>query len=170
LPVVGAVRESKTGFAGKPDHRLVGAQGIAEHTPGAEGGGAALQIAEQSRADAVPLPAVVDRQAELETVGPGVEGIAGFAGDGLMTVDRHGRDRAEAVVLAGTNEMREQPPRQFADGAEKAVVAGAGREAAEIALQRLGVIRLDQPHLERPAASQPQDIGMLPQLVEAKRG
>ena len=44
LPVAGAVGEGETGFAGEPDHDVVGAQGIAEQAPGAERGGAAFQI------------------------------------------------------------------------------------------------------------------------------
>ena len=68
LPVAGIVGEGEAGFAGQPDHGVVGAQRIAEQALGAERGGAAFQIAQQRRTDALALPAVVDRQAELETV------------------------------------------------------------------------------------------------------
>ena len=107
LPVAGRVGEGETGFAGEADHGVVGAQRIAEQPVGAEGRGAAFQIAEQRRADAMALPAVVDRQAEFETVGIGVEGVAGFADDGLGAVDGHDRDHAEAVGLADMDEMIE---------------------------------------------------------------
>ncbi len=50
---------------------------------GAKRGGAAFQIPQQRRADALALPAVVDRHAELEARGIGLEAIAGFADDGL---------------------------------------------------------------------------------------
>ena len=56
-------------------------------------------------ADAMALPAVVDRQAEFETVGVGIEGVAGFADDGLGAVDAHDRDHAEAVGLADMDEV-----------------------------------------------------------------
>ena len=75
---------------------------------GAERGGAAFEIFQQRRADALALPAVVDRQAELEAGGIGIEGVAGFADDGLEAVDHHGRDHAEAVGLADMDEMLEQ--------------------------------------------------------------
>ena len=61
----------------------------------------------ERRADAMALPAVVDRQAELEAVGLGVEGVAGFADDGLGAVDCHDRDHAEAVGLADMDEAIE---------------------------------------------------------------
>ena len=83
LPVAGAVGEGKAGFAGKADHDVIGTQGIAEQALGAKRGGAAFQIPQQGRTDALALPAVVDRQPELETVGTGLERVAGFADDGL---------------------------------------------------------------------------------------
>ena len=99
------------------------------------------------------LPAVVDRQAEFDAGSVGVERIAGFADDGLDAVDQHGRDHAEAVGFADMDEILEQRRRQFAGRAEEAVVAGAGRERAEIVLQRLGVARLDEAHGHRLAAA-----------------
>src|SRR5260370_27628210 len=60
--------------------------------------------------------------------------------------------------------------REFADGAEKAVVAGARRKPKEVTLQDLSVARLDKPHHQRFAVAQAQDVGVLPKLVEAKRG
>ena len=150
--------KAKPDLRASADHGLVGAQGVAEQAAGAERGGAAFQIAEQRRTDALALPAVVDRQAELETFGVGVERVAGFADDGLKAVDRHGRDHAEAVVLADMNEMLKHGFRQLAHGAEEAVVAGAGRERPEVALQCLGIARLDKTHRQRLAAAQPQDI------------
>src|SRR5204862_1002561 len=61
LPVVRMTGEGKTGFAGKRNHRLVGAQGIAEQARRAESCSAALQIAQQRRTDTLALPAVIDR-------------------------------------------------------------------------------------------------------------
>src|SRR5882724_2321736 len=67
LPVARTVGEGETGLAGKADHDVVGAQRIAEQTFGAERCCAAFQIFEQCGTDALALPPVVDRQAELET-------------------------------------------------------------------------------------------------------
>ena len=75
-PVAGAVGEGEAGLAGEANHGVVGAQRIAEQSDGAERRRAAFQIAEQRRADAMALPAVVDRQAELEAIRIGVEGVA----------------------------------------------------------------------------------------------
>ena len=72
---------------------------------GAERRRAAFEIFQQRLADALALPAVVDRQAELDAGGVAVEGIAGFADDGLDAVDQHGRDHAEAVGLADMDEI-----------------------------------------------------------------
>src|SRR5258708_28256142 len=116
------------------------------------------------------LTAVVDRQAEFETVGFGVERVAGFAHDGLEAIDHHGRDHAEAVGFADMDEAVEFALRQFAHGAEKAVVARAHRKPPEVTLQDLSVARLDKPHHQRFAVAQAQDVGVLPKLVEAKRG
>ena len=124
---------------------------------------------QQRRADALALPAVVDRQAEFETCGIGLEAIAGLADDGLKAVDAHDRDHAETIVLAGMDEMIELGLRQFAHGAEEAVVAGAHRQRPEVGLQFLGVPRLDKAHRHGLAVAQPQDIGMLPEVVETKR-
>src|SRR5258707_8467994 len=107
LPVAGAVGESETGFAGEPDHDVVGAQRIAEQPAGAQRGGATFHIPEQRRTDALALPTVVDRQAELETPGVSVERVAGFADDGLDAVEQHDGDHAEAVGLADMDEMIE---------------------------------------------------------------
>src|SRR4030088_286011 len=71
LPIAGRAHEAKAGFAGKTNHHVVGAQGISEQALSAEGGGAALQIPQYRRADSLPLPAVLDRQAEFETAGIG---------------------------------------------------------------------------------------------------
>src|SRR6476469_597942 len=105
LPVAGRGREGKAGFASERDHDVVGTERVAEQTPGAKSSGAALQIAEQRRADAVALPAIVDGEAELEALGIGIEAIAGLAGDGLKPAAHNGRDHAETVVLAGMDEM-----------------------------------------------------------------
>ena len=88
-------QSSGVGAKAKPDLRaspiidVVGAQGIAEQALGAERGRAAFQIPQQRRADALALPAVVDRQAEFEARRLGFEPVAGFADDGLEAVDRH---------------------------------------------------------------------------------
>src|SRR5436190_672608 len=89
LPVAGARHEGKTGLAGKADHGSVGAQGIAEQTLGTECGGTAFQILQQRRTDALALPAVIDRQAELEASDVSVEGVAGFANERFNAVDQH---------------------------------------------------------------------------------
>src|SRR5882762_6729825 len=67
LPVARAVGEGETGLAGKADHGVVGAQRIAEQPFGTERCRAAFEVLEQCRTDTVALPAVVDRQAKLET-------------------------------------------------------------------------------------------------------
>ena len=152
LPVAGARHEGVAGFAGKPDHGVVGTQRVAEQAVGAERGRAAFEIFQQRLADAMALPAIVDRQAELDAGGLGLERVAGFADDDLMAVGRMRRDHAETVGFADMDELIEQRRRQFAGGAEETVVAGAGRERAEIALQRLGVARLDEADGHRLAA------------------
>ena len=95
------------------------------------------------------LPAIVDRQAELDAGGVEIKRVAGFTDDDLMAIDPERSDHAETVGFADMDELLEQRRRQFAGGAEEAVVAGAGRERAEIALQRLGVARLDEPDGDR---------------------
>ena len=109
-----------------------------------------------------------DIAGELETIA--VIGVAGFADDSLKTVDGHGRDHAEPVVLTGMGEVRQQVFRQLAHGAEETVIARPGRQRPEIGLQRLGIAGLDKPHGQRVAIAQPQDIGMLPEIVETKHG
>src|SRR5207248_658154 len=162
--------KGKTGFAGKRNHGLVGAQGIAEQARRAESCGAALQIAQQRRTDTLALPAVIDRQAELETIDIVVKSIAGFADDGLDAIDRHGRNHAKPVRLADMDEVLQYGLRQLADRAQEAVVAGAGCERAEVVLEQLRIARLDKAHRDGLAVAQPQDVRMLPQIVEAKRG
>src|SRR6202048_5115130 len=169
LPVAGAVRKGETGLTRKADHDVVGAQRISEKTFGAKRGGAAFQIPEQCRTAALALPAVVDRQAELETCRVAVERVAGFANDGFNAIDRHRRNHAEAVALANMDEMIEFGLRTLAHGAEKAIVAGADRERPEVTLQRACVPRLHKAHRQRLAGTQPQDIGMLPEGIETKR-
>src|SRR3954469_8580890 len=108
LPVAGTRAEDETGFARQRHHGLVGAQRVAEQALGAGRCGAALQISYQRRTDAMPMPAVLDRQAELATYCIGIEAVAGFADDRLEAVDRHRGDHAEAVALPRVNEMVEQ--------------------------------------------------------------
>src|SRR5262249_7352394 len=127
---------------------------------------AAFQILQQSRANAMALPAVVDRQAELEAVVVSVEGVAGFADDGLEPVDLHGRDDREAVLYADMGEMIEHRLRQFAHRAKKAVVARAGRERAEIVLQFFRITRLDKAHAYRVAPARAQHVGILLEVIE----
>src|SRR6266567_3162075 len=169
LPVARAVGKGETGLAGKADHDIVGAQRIAEQTFGAERCRPAFEVFEQCRTDALALPAVVDRQAELETRGIGIERVAGFADDGLDAIDWHRRDHGETVGLADMDEMVELLLRQLAHRAEEAVVAGADRERPEVTLQRVSIARLDEAHHHRLAGTQPQHIGMLPEVVELKR-
>src|SRR6266404_4637684 len=87
-----------------------------------------------------------------------------------MAVDGHGRDHAEAVGLADMGETMELTWRQFGDGAEEAVVAGARGQRAEVALQGVGIARLDKAQLQRLAAAQAQGVGMLLEIIETKRG
>src|SRR5438552_9293631 len=169
LPVAGARHEGKTGRAGKADHGGVGAQGIAEQTLGTECGRTAFQILQQRRTDALALPAVVDRQAELEASDVSVEGVAGFANERFNAVDQHGRYHAEAITLADIDEMIEFGSWQLAHGAKEAIVAGADRERAEVTLQALRVARLDKTHRQRSAVAQPHRIGVLPEVVQSKR-
>src|SRR5437868_11905596 len=66
FPVAGARGEGVAGFAGETDHGVVGAQCVAEQVLGAERSRAAFENFQQRLADAVALPAVVDRQAEFD--------------------------------------------------------------------------------------------------------
>ena len=88
LPVVRIVRELKTGVAGERNHRLIGAQRIAEQARGAESCGTALQVSQQCPTDAMALPAVGDRKTKLKAVGVRVERVTGFANNGFGAVDR----------------------------------------------------------------------------------
>src|SRR5271169_2187337 len=113
LPIVRIARERETGFLGERNHGLVGTQRVAEQALGTESGSAAFQVLEQRGADAMALPAVVDRKTEFETSGIGVERVAGFADDGLKAVDAHSGDNAEALVFADMDEMIELRFRQL---------------------------------------------------------
>src|SRR5437016_6622786 len=113
------------------------------------------------------LPTVVDRQAEFDAAV--FERIARLADDDFMAVDQHGRDHAESIELADMDELREHRRRQLAGGAEETVVAGPGRERAEVALQRLAVTRLDKAHGDESAAAGTQHVGILPEIVETHR-
>ena len=159
--------EGVTGFAGEADHGLIGTQGVAEQPVSAERGRAAFEIFQQRLADAMALPAIVDRQAEFDAAVH--ERITGFADDDLVAIDQHGRDHAETIGLADMDELLEHGRRQFAGGAEEAVVAGAGRQRAEIVLQRLGIARLDEAHGQSLAAARAQQVGILPEIVETHR-
>jgi len=108
---------------GEADHDVVGAQGIAEQTFGAQRSGAAFQIPQHRRTDALALPAVVDRQPELEPCRIGFESIAGLTDDGLNAVDRHDRDHAETIILSGMDEMTEFGLRKLPHRAEETIVA-----------------------------------------------
>src|ERR1700722_394245 len=169
LPVVGVTREGKTGFARQADHNVVGAQRIAEHPSRAKRRCPAFQIPQQRRTDALALPAVIDRYAKLEACGVVLEPIAGFADDGLDTVDHHHSHDAEPVALAGMDEMIEFGRWQFAHRTKEAIVARANSERPEVTLQRFGIVRLDKAHRQGLAAAQPQDIGVLPEFIKAKR-
>src|SRR5204862_2207654 len=98
-----------------------------------------------------------------------IKRIAGFADDDLMAIEAQRSDHAETVGFADMDELLEQRRRQFAGGAEEAVVAGTGRERAEIALQCLGVARLDEANRDRLAAARAQHVGILPEIVETHR-
>src|SRR5450755_4061414 len=134
LPVLAIVAEYETGFAREGDHRGVGAQRVTIQSLSSEGGGAAFEILQERRADAVSLPTVGDRQAELKTLAVGMERIARLAHDGLETIDGHGRNDCKALVRADMGEAIEQALRQFAHRAQKTAVAGAGRKRAEVVL------------------------------------
>src|SRR5260370_21390312 len=58
---------------------------------------------------------------------------------------------------------------QLAHGAEEAVVAGAGRERADIILQFLGIARLDEAHGHGVAVARAQYVGILPEIIETQR-
>src|SRR5437762_13936562 len=81
LPIIGIVREGKTGLARETDHGVVGAQRVAEQPRGAERGGAAFEVLQERGADAMALPAVVDRQAKRETPAVSMKHVARLAGD-----------------------------------------------------------------------------------------
>src|SRR5690606_1663131 len=125
---------------------VVGPQGLAEQPSGAERRRAAFEIFQDRRPDAAAVPAVVDRQAELEARRLIVKGITRLPDDGLTAVDFHGGDNAELIGLADMDVAFEQAGRQLADRTEKAVVAGSRRESAEIVLQRLRIAWLDEAH------------------------
>src|SRR5581483_10339102 len=123
----------------------------------------------QRRADAMALPAVLDRQAEFQARILGMQGIARLADDGLETVDHHGRDHGETFDHSDMREAVEHLRRQLVHRAEEAVVAGAGRQRAVIVLQILAVARLDETHGDLLALPRTQHVGILLEIVEAKR-
>src|SRR5207247_1429041 len=110
------------------------------------------------------------RQPELESRALEIEGVAGFADDGLVTVDLHGGDYAELIGLANMDEAVEQARRQLAHGAEEAVVLGARRQPAEIILDVFGVARLDEAHRDGLAALRAQHIRVLAEIIKAQGG
>jgi hypothetical protein len=130
LPVIGMVDESETRFAGERDHGLVGAQRVAEHVLGTERGRAAFEILHQRGGDAVALPAIVDRQAELECGGFGMEGVARLGDDGLEAVDHLGRHNGKALARSDIEEFAQQALRQFADRTERSGCSGSGSRAS----------------------------------------
>ncbi len=67
---------------------------------GAERGGSALQVLQQRRADAMALPAILHREAELDAVILGMKRISRLADDALDIVVGHARDEAETIVVA----------------------------------------------------------------------
>ncbi len=113
----------------KPDFRaraiidIVGAKRVAEQGRRSQRCGAAFEIRQQRGADAVALPAVVDRQAELDAGLIGIPRVARLGDDTFDTVDSGDGDHTEAIVVAGMGEVVKQARRQLAGGAEKAPVA-----------------------------------------------
>src|SRR5262249_3677051 len=91
------------------------------------------------------------------------------ADDGLEALDLHARDDGKTFALTDMGEAFKQGVRQLAHGAEEAVVAGAGRQRAVIALQFLAVARLDKTHCDNFTAADPQHIGILLEILEPKR-
>src|SRR5262249_26018456 len=170
LPVAGAVAENVSGLPGETEHRLVGAQRVAEQFCGAKGRRPAFQILQQRPADAVALPAVVDRESELEARGFKIIGVTRLADDGLKAINLHGGDDAELVGLADMDEAVEQSRRQLAHGAEEAVVARTRGEAAEIILDAVRIARLDETHGDRRSVCRAEYVRMLTEMSEAQRG
>ena len=93
LPVARGGHESVAGLAGEVEHGIVGPQGVAEQVLGAGRGGAAFQVGEQRRDNALPLPAVIDRKPELETRAIRMKRVAGFADKGVEAIDFYRRRR-----------------------------------------------------------------------------
>src|ERR1700756_3191897 len=170
LPVVRMLDEGEAGLPGERDHALVRAQRVAENALRTERSRPAFQVLQQRRANPKTLPAVLDRQAELETSGGGVEDVAGFADDGLEAFNLHRRNDRKTVPLADMGEAIEQRLREFAHRTEKAVVAGARRQRAEIVLQLLRVTRLHKAHRHGVATARAHDVGISLQIVEPKPG
>src|SRR6516225_2524531 len=115
------------------------------------------------------LPAVVDRYAKFEISGGDLKSIARFADDGFEAVDLHERDHAEAIEFTDMDELIQLRRRQFAHGAEKAIVSRAHRQRAEIILQGFSIVRFDEPNQKRLAVGQMQGVGVLPQVLKSKR-
>ena len=114
LPVLRILRKGETGFRARPimaslERRVSPNSRFAPNAAPRHS-----RLPQQGRTDALALPAVIDRQPKLETVGIGVEGIAGFADDVSRAVDGHHPDHAETVALADMNELLEYGLRQFA--------------------------------------------------------
>ena len=82
--------------------------------------------------------------------------VARLGDDGLEAVDHQGRDDSEAIALTDVQEIAQQSFRQFADGAEETIVAGAGRERTEVMLQLVGVARLCEANVQRLAMTRHQ--------------
>src|SRR5204863_3023456 len=139
------------------------AQRIAKDACGAERRRAAFDVLQERLADAMALPAVVDRQPEFEGGGGEIEGVARLTDDGLESVDLHSRDHAELIGLADVDEAIKQRRRQLADGAEEAVVAGTRGQAAKIALQDVRSARLDETYGDGVTTARAQHVGMLPE-------
>src|SRR5262245_39957086 len=115
------------------------------------------------------LPAVVDRQSELESRALEIEGIARVADDGLVAFDLHSGDHGKLVGLANMDEAVEQARWQLAHGAEEAVITGTRGQPAEIILDMFGVARLDKTHRDGFVALRAQHIRVLAEIIEAQR-
>jgi hypothetical protein len=169
LPVVGILLELESGFSRKRDHRIVGPQRVPEQSLRAEGGGTAFEIGQQRFTETTPLPAVVDRQAELKTFRLGMEGIAGFPDDSFKSIDIDGGNNAEWTRVTEVDEVIEFGVRKLADRPEKSIVAGARGERTEVVLQLRCITRLDKTYRRRLTDTRSQHVGVLFEIIETQR-
>src|SRR4051794_41499075 len=98
-----------------------------------------------------------------------MEGIAGFPDNGFRPISVDCSNNAERTGVTEMGEVIEFGVRKLADRPQKAVVARARGERAEIVLQFRCITRLDKTYRHRLAGTRSQHVGVLFEVIETQR-